>query len=294
MEDIIDLILNSYDIANPTNTSLFLQKLKEGEEYHKRLLICLGIDTKGGLIDKTEISRILNSIDYTKCIDCDSQLIEYENALKVLSYFLSKKSFLYNKKLARVMRATTFSSSFFHRIDGNLNDIKDWREVRIEIDRGNLDSINMPNDTALEDPRSIVWCTPLDELEQIINHNIEESTNPANDIIDRLGLYLTTMQDYIYIIYPDNFDKTLFQPSNLCNCWIWKDSLYLSYISNDNFGRTRPRSGDNENKQMKEAVHKSIMSSSDFKCSVKFLGTVTEYDLNSIDFTNDALKRYAL
>ena len=55
MDEIIELILKSYEFKNPTQIKIFLESLRDGQEYHKRLLICLGIDTKGQILDKKEI-----------------------------------------------------------------------------------------------------------------------------------------------------------------------------------------------------------------------------------------------
>lgn len=293
MDDIINFILKSYKFSNENNVRRFFETLRDGEEYHQRLLICFGIDTRGEILDKNEVVKLFDIIDYSNCLTADEVVSEYEMCLNNLSLFLSNKSMVYDKILTRVMRATTFSSDFYFRIKDIKNHFKLWKDVKEEVERENLETVYMPNDSP-RDPRKLVWCTPLDDLLEIVEECKMAGINYANEIIDRLGLYITEIQDYILVIYPSLFDKQIFQPSNLCNCWTWNKSLYLSCKTSDGFGRTRPRKGDISDKRMREAVHSSIDDFMNFQCSIKFLGTVTDYSIDTSNFTVEALNRYAL
>lgn len=296
MKRIIDKILTDCSLIKPTETKNFLEVLMNGTEYQKRLLICLGIDMFGELIEKNIMSNILNSLDYDKCLNPDEILKSYEKAIVNLGVFVSPIETNPSNKnilLARVMKASTFSAYFYPNIEG-INDVNhDWKNVKNEIEKGNLENINVFNTSLM--PRGLVWTTPLKELENIIKENLDNYKDPTNDIVNRLGLCTTASinNEYLYLEYDSLFDETIYKPNNLSNCWTDENSLYVSCITNDGFGRTRPRSGDAEKLRMKEAVHESISDSFKFKYTVKYLGTLDDFSLEILDFNSEAMKRLA-
>jgi hypothetical protein len=319
----IDLILNESNPANRHQAEVFLRKLEKGNDDEQRLLFCIGIDVKNNLIDNDIQRAIFDAIDYDNCLECKNSkcagkacaaknndeyldgrfkcnrlLSAYEEAIKSTGTFTSivyDDFTVSREKFCRVMTINAISYYILNRI--SLDDIRlTESSARYYIIDGQIKELFMPNTAGTS--RELVWVTPLNDLLAIKEDCKRNGKNPANEVVNRLGLLIRPgSYEYAYMEYSESFDERVFQSCHLCNSWN-KSSLYLSYKFSDNYGRTRPREGDDEGYQMKEKVHFAINDIPRHKYSVKYLGTIDEKPLqDSLDIANfvgEAMKRYTL
>jgi hypothetical protein len=319
----IDLILNESNPANRHQTEAFLKKLSTGNDDEKRLLFCIGIDVKNKLTDKNIQKAIFDAIDYDNYLECKNSkcagkacaaknndeyldgtfkcnrlLSAYEKAIVSTGKFtgIVYDDFTVSReKFCRVMTITAISCYILNKI--SLDDIRlTVSSARYHIIDGQINELFMPN--TAERPRELVWVTPLNDLLAIKKDCERRGENPANEVVNRLGLLIEPgSYEYAYMEYSESFGERVFQPCHLCNSWS-KSSLYLSYKLSDRYGRTRPREGDDERYQMKEKVHSAINDISRYKYSIKYLDTIDEKPLqDSLEISNfvgEAMKRYTL
>jgi hypothetical protein len=299
VDGIVAFILKELTLKDEKKTESFLKKLSSENDYGKRLLICIGIDLKNKLVEKHIVKQVFDTINYDECLACKdgkSLLSHYEKAIIATRNFVgaigdnSKKLKL---RFSRVMTASVFSKHFYPNIMG-IDDINcNPRLLKNAIDEGRLEQVNMPN-VGGDDKRKLVWTVPLEDLLVIKEESEKKGENPANEIVGRLGLSITAVNnEYVYWEYESDFNETLFQPCHLSNCWE-TESLYLSSKMIDGFGRTRPRKGDNINLQLREKIHHSIDDATKYKYNIKYLGIVNDFSIDIANFVGEAMHRYTL
>jgi len=311
---IINLILSQLNSSNIDQVKAFLLRLSNGNDYERRLLICLGIDVKNNLIDSNTLQLIFDNIDFTQCtndcinpicqgdkctnhcigIGCMRLLCHYENAILANNRFVSiieDNSIDLNVRFSRVMPAPVFIEHFYNKnkIEG-INNINHTLDIKDEIERGNLLNVKMSNSGNPYIPRNFVWATPLDEIHRII----EPTGNSANEVVNRLGLPQCSQDtEYVYFEYDPCFDETMFQPCHLSTCWIM-EHLYCSAPFTDGYGRTRPWTGDHTDRQMREKIHFSIDDSSRYEYNVQYLGRVNNLSIDVTNLVDETMQRYTL
>lgn len=277
------------------DVKFFLEKLMDGELKENRLLCCLGIDVKNDLIDLQKLAKIFDKIDYEGAKKDKQFAVHFEAVLSNnldLHHYSNEAnaSKSLNIKWSRVMTSKTFKEHFYNKIT-NIDDVKSyWDDIRKDIERNNLEQVNMPNNGAPF--RRLVWTVPLTDIVKLADPDTTPDKDWANKVTDCLGLDVNpSASEYIYIEYDENFDEPLYQPSTINNNWNW-DSFYLSY-KRDTFGQTRPRTGDEPAQRRREKVHEPI-DHADYAYNIKYLGNVTTFDSDTSNFIDEALERYRL
>lgn len=314
--EIIDMILSETNPADENETKSFLKDLSRGNDYEKRLLICIGIDLKNKLIDRKVVKKILDSIDYDACreclhnnscvrsncpnynitVQCKRRLEQYESAsVNVLPFegSVSDNSQQLNVRFARVMNAQVFTDFYYNKYNIDDNYLDNRRQLIDLIEDGKLKHFQMPNLAVPKDKRKLVWTVPIDDIynvkKNLTNRNSKEEL--ANEIVNRLGL-MTNDEYYICIEYDSKFNETVFQPSHLSTKWT-VEHFYVSYKKEDGFGRTRPKTGDEENLRMREKVHFEIKDNSKYKYNIEHLGIVSNSESRNTDnFFYESIERY--
>jgi len=274
-----------------TNGKKVLDRFIKGNEIEKHLIICIAIDLKNGLLNNKFVENIFNNIN----INIATPLLEqYDNLLLKNKNFISQIQNNNKEKLVRVMTLETFNSFYFNpyaKINMIFNNVKKVNELKEEIERGNLEKFKMKNNNDVNKINRLVWVTPFSQL------NIPNGVDKANFVVKRLGLPIENNskskydREYVYIVYPDNFNETLFQPAHNSCLWSNDEVFFMSYKKDDNYGRTRCHYGDNVSKRMKELIHHSI-DNTDYSYSIKYLGQLTDVNKNTINFATESLKRF--
>ncbi|MCL2650731.1 MAG: hypothetical protein FWD60_06875 [Candidatus Azobacteroides sp.] len=297
MNNIINFILSEMNDGGKARS--FLEELSRGNDYEKRLLICIGIDLKNGLVDKDIMTKIFNNIDYDQCLQCSngssSLLTQYEEAVKVIQYFVSSVSDNSQKiQFSRVMSASAFAYYYYKKIFKK--PLIDYRRLKNQIEEGLLRDVNMTNEMRPEDYRKLIWVVPLEDILSVKKSLIKKGENLddklANEVVNRLGLIING-DEYIYLEYEIGFNEMLYQPSHLSKNWN-EDHFYISYKNEDGFGRTRARTGDDSDLQMREKVHFSINDASKYKYNVEYLGVVNDTSYNTNNLITESMQRYTL
>jgi len=298
MKDIVELIptkLKPYIRVPEQEVQLFLEGLMNGELKDQRLLCCLGIDIKNDLLDLEKLAQIFNEIDYEAAKSDERFATHFEAVLMthpdlhVYSDEVHTAAEL-GIQWSRVMTSKTFTEHFYNKI-ADIDDVKTyWDDIRKDIERNNLEQVNMPNNGAPF--RRLVWTVPLEDIVELADPNTTSDKNWANKVTDCLGLDVNpSASEYVYIEYDENFNEPLYQPCTINNNWNW-DSFYLSY-KKDIFGQTRPRKGDTPERRRREKIHEPI-DHDDYAYNIKYLGNVTNFDSDTSNFIEEALERYRL
>jgi hypothetical protein len=294
MDSIIEFILSKLKLINEDKTRAFLKQLSTGNEYEKRLLICIGIDLKANLVKPDIVQQVFEKIDYNACCKSSNLILHYyEEAIVAIKTFVGSvqnNSQELKLQMSRVMSLNAFATYIYPHFSRDI--AINPKVVKSKIIEAELDNVNMPNIGG--GIRSLVWTTPLQDLLAIKEDLGKKGEDPATGIVDRLGLMVQdAFKEYIYLEYDLNFNETLFQPCHLSNCWT-KESLYISNKYMDGFGRTRQRKGDNINHQMKEVVHYPIVDKKKYKYNIRYLGIIKDFSINISNFVNESMKRYRL
>ena len=112
--------------------------------------------------------------------------------------------------------------------------------------------------------KGIVWVTPREELEPIIEHS-KSNPFPADDVCDYVGFgrtedYADTKEfgkpylEFIVINYSEFFDDDVYQPNSSNADWENDFILFISYKLLDGFGRTYNKMGKD---CAKEQIHQT-------------------------------------
>ncbi len=273
----------------------WINKLICGTIDTKRLAYCIAIDVKFNLAAKEKYIKVFENLDYSSSI---SPNLVFENAIlknEKLHFFSNNKASP-NKRYTRVLTLEDLIKFFLIPAQIAVT-VNDKHEVSQRIKNNEFNKIIFPINSGPA-PRHIGWILPLEELQNCVSRAEKANLNPANQVIDRLGLdreFIGTDRDefpeYVYIIYPEKFNESAWQPIAINSKWASPEGLYLSYKDKDNHGRTRPLRGDRIVRRHQELIHNGLINKKHVY-SIKYLGKVTLTSKSIKSIIRNAEKRF--
>lgn len=259
----------------------------------KRLLYCIGIDTKFNIVDKSKYINVFNNIDYdlsSKPQEKFQKIIELDNAK--YHFFSDKCCKIGDDQYCGMIKLWVFTNYY---IDG-LYSNDDLPFIRERLQKGDFKTILISNNSSVK-PRNVSWVTLLSEISAIKEVAKSNNYNIINYICHKLGLYWGNVgsdfeirPEWVNLIYPKDIDENFYQPIAVNAEWRTPKGLYLSYKDEDEFGRTRSQTEDYNHNGVKERVHFRIEK--DYIYNAIYLGKAEINNINTDKIIDSAKKRF--
>lgn len=297
MEELKEFLLEKYesdfDIDVREKFKQWINSCETTDIDSARLLYCIGIDTKYELVDKSKYVRIFDQIDYESGYKPQIQFqIALEKDDGKYHFFSNKNSKFEDDQYCGMIKLWAFANYYLER--EYKNDEMDFIKERLED--GFYLNVAVKNNSS-EKPREVSWVTLLSEIEAITNEAIKSKSYTIEYICNKLGLYWSHMgtehdpqPDWVRLAYPPNIDEDFFQPIAANADWKTSEGLYLSYRTQDDFGRTRSQIIDYSQHGTRERVHYRI--DKEYIYSAKYIGKAKNCAKNTNTILKSAKKRF--
>lgn len=224
----------------------------------RRLLICLAIDTKNGLIDVPLLTMVIEKAATLDTTSSGTPQESFHNAIVGVDQHLCLQC--YQKDESGMSYVNVMNWGKFMRVLNQINeaDLFDINYQKFVDSRQHvIELVAEINDSKVEisGRNSMVWISPAEEVQYVIDNFPD--TLWASKLCDKYGLPLNInplLNEYIACFYPTGIEVGGRQPASINADWGWGEGLFLSYKRDDHFGRSYCVQSGNSNAG-KERIH---------------------------------------
>lgn len=284
-------------LLDPPEQTLFpdwLNLLRDTNFDSQRLLICLGIDVKYDLIDEKILIPVLSdAIKTYDFINLPNPVDGFDVAAKKVNIVYCSNCHDPDYKTSRYINVMAWGK--FHNVVLKQLHESDTTDIDYEsyqtTGRAAVEMVAEINGSTVElwGVNRIVWVSPSDEIDHIINNIPADEW--ATHVVNKYGLPVRSgKQEYLALKYPPGHHVICTQPTSVSADWQWKDGLFLSFKRQDSFGRTFTiSSGDTNNG--KERIHANLtIEFTDLEPI--FLGEFKTLTKDTSQFVNAGINRW--
>jgi hypothetical protein len=262
-EHVIQILSPVFDLmADHAKGARWLEEAKVTNN-GQRLAVCLAIDIASGALDRTLAASILDRLQ-SGAKDAEANFASIQGESTSFTSSFSARVPSTSIPYVRVLELGDFILYYLPATAETLDEVS--------VERVRLKYLSDPEGYSLGEitawwsgSRDTVWITSSEDVEWLKQQY--PAGEFASTLMDALGLTFSHgvgsggKFELVAVTYPTDAPVACWQPTALDSGWARGGGFYLSYVKQDNWGRTQSCSGDLPS--IRERIHKKFQGLTD-------------------------------